>query len=288
MATPPDIKPGMKDTLTLPALPDTIVEVVGPAHPMGTWVTFRAWGFDTEDAARAAGEKLGDALTMVGAIEKLGIDLGFSRSTLRFSQDVLDAMRRVDGRETRTEVHGLMTYQKDTVRIIGTDARGSATIATGQLQSHVARWLPGATPLTERQRTCAALLNDSHFAASLEAQFILCVSAVEALCEQGPAADAYNDLVDDLLKRLGTMSAEQELRAKLASHLHNAKRQSIGESFREKFLKHLGQDQAAAFTKLYRLRSSFLHDGQGRGDLQPHANEARDLATALLAAEVEI
>lgn len=287
MSTPPDIKPDAAFSFVLPNLPEITVEVVGPAYPMGTWVTFRAWGFDTEDAAQAAGDKLGDALTLVGAAEKLGIDLGFSRSTLRFSQAVLDTMQKFDGRETRTEVHGLMTYRKDTVRIIGIDARGSTTIAPGQLQSHLIHWLPEAKPLTERHRTCAALLNDSYFAASSEAQFILCVSAVEALCEQRPAIDDHQRLVDNLIKYLDTQSAEAGLRTKLADHLRNAKRQSIGEAYREKFIRHLGSEHASAFGQLYRLRSSFLHDGQGRGDLQAHANTARDLATALLASEVK-
>lgn len=288
MATPPDIKPNAAVSVTLPELPEVTVEVVGPAYPIGTWVTFRAWGFDSEDAAQAAGEKLGDALTMVGAAEKLGIDLGFSRSTLQFSKAVLDAMRGVDGRETRTETHGLMTYRKDTVCIVGLDARASATIAAGQFQSHVIRWLPCAKPLTERHRICAALLNDSYFAVSSEAQFMLCVSAVEALCEQGPATDAYQHLVNNLLNHLDTLTAEPELRKRLAEYLGNAKRQSIGDAYRERFSKYLGSEQALAFGKLYRLRSSFLHHGQGRGDLQTHANTARDLATALLASEVKV
>jgi hypothetical protein len=40
MATPPDIKPNAAFSVTLPEPPEVTVEVVGPAYPIGTWVTF--------------------------------------------------------------------------------------------------------------------------------------------------------------------------------------------------------------------------------------------------------
>lgn len=56
-------------------------------------------GFATEEDAKSAGESLGEALTIVGALERLGIDVGLSQPTLQFSEAVRDAVLKQAGKE---------------------------------------------------------------------------------------------------------------------------------------------------------------------------------------------
>lgn len=285
MCTPPKADADTEFVLNLPGFPDVNVSVIGTAHPIGSWVKFCACGYASEDAARNAGAKLGEALAMAGAVEKLGIDLGFSRTTQQFSKEVLDAMRSVDGKETRTEMHGLMVYEGQ-INVVGLNIRGDSTIDQARLSDHLRRWLAEANPLTERQKICAGLINDSFFVSSPEAQFVLCVSAVEALCERVPATAAHRDFVDQLIRHLAALPGDEAHRNKVSSRLGNLKTMSIGDAIRAKIEVYLDAAEAEAFAKLYNMRSAFLHNGKGRGELQAPANDARDLATALLRAEV--
>jgi hypothetical protein len=234
-------------TFDLPDLAPVTVIANDAAHPIGNWVIFKAGGFQTEEAARRAGEQFGDILLIAGAVTRLGIDLGFSRSTLQFSNAVHEAVQQESGRELRAETHGLMTYQEDTVAIIGLDARGSALISGNEFQNRIANWQFVAGRLTERQRNCASLLNDSFFVLNTESQFILRISAVEALCER---------------------------------------RESVTQSYLFKFQELRMDAEGKAFAALYDKRSKFLHDGFGRGDLLPASNEALQLAIGVLEADL--
>ncbi len=99
VCTPPDVPQGSSTTISLPGFPDVTMVVSGSARPFGRWVIFTGRGFAHEKSARTAGEVFGDALTIMGGVGKLGIDVGFSRSTLRFSGEMLESMRRSSGRE---------------------------------------------------------------------------------------------------------------------------------------------------------------------------------------------
>ncbi len=124
--------------LTVPGLGVVTFELGEEAHPVGHWVVAKIDGFATEDEARQAGQRLGDVLLIVGAVTRLGIDVGFSRSTLQFSEAIHAAVREQTGRELRTETHGLMVYKKDSVSIVGMEARGSVLIAPQVLEGRLA------------------------------------------------------------------------------------------------------------------------------------------------------
>jgi hypothetical protein len=112
------------------------------------------------------------------------------------------------------------------------------------------------------------------------------VSAVEALCEQTKGSKEYQQTITELEGHLGTLSIDSDTREDVVRRLQLARRQTIRQAYLGKFRALLGPDQARAFDRLYGRRGEFLHEGQGRGDLHAGANEARDLATRLLEAEL--
>jgi len=283
--TPPRIE-GEPLTLSIPGLPPVLFEVEGEAFPTGHWIVAKIDGFDTEQAAREAGQALGDVLLVSGALGKLGIDIGFSRSTLSFSQQIADRISADTGRELRTEVHGLMVYEKDSVCIVGMEARGSAQITPEGFGARLVESSLSASKLTERQRNCAALINDSFYVPRIEGQFILRISAVEALCDQKARDPRYLEAIEALERQLGEAMLDGDIRETLQRMLGNAKRESLRLAYMTKFRSLRSPEEAKQFDALYQLRSKLVHDGLGRGTLDEASNAALQLATDLLEAEL--
>lgn len=284
--TPLKMADGESLNLNIPGFPPATLDVGQDAYPSGKWAIVRMMGFATEEEALSFGQQLGDILSLVGAVTKLGIDVGFSRSTLRFSKAIEDAIPKT-GTQLRTEIHGLMVYEENTVSIIGMDARGSALIAPDALQQRLTEWVLVTKGLTERQRNCAALLNDSFFVPQTEGQFVLRISAVEALCDQSDVGPDYQAAIVEIEAFVAGQSLSPDVRKTITQSLSFQKRQSLRQSYMTKFRALLSEDQAKAFDALYRKRSTLVHDGRGRGQLNEAANEALDLAVALLAAELK-
>lgn len=140
--------------------------------------------------------------------------------------------------------------------------------------------------MNESQRTCAALLNDSHFAVREEAVFVLLISAVEALCDQKDLPQTYADAVRSLQDHLTGLTLDTVVRKSLEGTLAYAKKQSLRQAYLMKIRTLLDDQRADAFDQLYKLRSKFLHEGKGRGDLRGKIGEARELGVALFAADL--
>lgn len=285
LLSPLQIERGRPLELAIAGFAAVTFEMGEEAYPVGHWVTAKIDAFTTEDQARRAGQQLGDTLLVVGAVTKLGIDIGFSRSTLQFHPDIHKAVREKTGQELRTDTHGLTVYEKDTVGIIGMQARGSVLMSPTAFQERLNDWLR-PSPLTERQRNCAALLNDSFFVAQTEGQFILRISAVEALCDQAVRDPDYQAAIEGLEQHLATQSMDSEIRETLQRTLANAKRQSLRSAYMTKFRTLRSDADAKAFDDLYQKRSKLVHDGIGRGELSDATNAALHLAVNLLEAEL--
>ena len=281
-----NLKEGSQLSFSLPDIPNLSFEMSGAAFPFGYWVTAFTRGHETEATARSAGERLADALAMMGAVDKLGLDLGFSKSTLGFSAALHDQIRKVTGKELRPETHGLMVYEEDGVQIVGFEACAEVLTDPATLERHLCIWADLAGGVSERQRHCAALLNDSFYVGRTEPQFILRVSAVEALCGQDVHDEQYDTAITSLEKHLKDMAIDEGMRETLGRMLSHAKRQFVRQAYLAKFR---ALDLATAgkrFDVLYGLRSKLVHDGQGRGELQAAANEALEIAITLLSADL--
>lgn len=282
-----EIPEGESSTITIPGLPPATLESNQNAWPFGQWAVLKLNGFGTETEAWRAGQRLGDTLLVAGAVTKLGIDIGFSRSTLQFSEEVHRAVQAETGKELRTDTHGLMVYEEDTLAIVGLNAHGSSLLGPDTFEQRLADWMGTTSRLTERQRNCAALLNDSFFVPQTEGQFILRVSAVEALCNPMDVGAGYQAAIGTLETFVASQSLAPDIRETISRFLTHQKKQSLRQSYMTKFRTLLSDADARAFDALYQKRSKLVHEGRGRGGLAEAANEAMDLATTLLAADLQ-
>jgi len=262
------------------------LELVQLSDGRGTpgWFAIKACGFETEIAAREEGKRFGAALLLAGAIEQVGIDMGFDRSDMTFFEGFRSATKRSTGRELLADVHGLMTFEQDTVAIAWQEMMFRVTLSVEGFQGRLATWL-NYSRVTDRQRICAALLNDSFFATSGESQFILRISAVEALCAQDELPAEYQEAIKRLSEHLSQLSLSSEVRGTISQWLRSRGMVSVNAALRQKFSSALpGEWQN--FSKLYSCRSRLLHDGLGRGQLREEAAEALRIGIAILKADL--
>lgn len=287
LLTPLQVDKGKPVHVAIPGIPSVTFEMGEEAHPVGHWATARIGGFATEEEARRVGQRLGDILLVVGAITKLGIDVGFSRpSTVGFGEALRAAVRKETGKELSGETHGLMVYEKGAVAFMNFQARGSVLVSADEFEKRLGNWAERSSGLTERRRNCAALINDSLFVPQTEGQFILRISAVEALCEQTVRDARYLSAIEQLEQQLASQTLDEEIRETLQRTLDYAKRQSLRLAYMTKFRTLRSQAEAKAFDDLYQKRSKLVHDGLGRGELSEATNTALQLATDLLEAEL--
>ena len=251
------------------------------------WAVFQCCTFETEEEAAAAGRRFADMLSIAGAVERLEVDVGLDRPTQHFFKAFQEAASQELGRTLMSEVHGLMTFQKDTVAIANFGMRGSVSTRPDKFEERISPWFQSPRTSTERQRNCAALLNNSFFVENVEGQFVLRVSAVEALCDQSDAGDEFLAVIERLDGYLTTLECSQDSRKSARRLLHRARHISIRQAYMRKFRSLVGDQEAKAFDRLYALRSAFLHDGHRRGELSEAASEALELGVKLLRADVK-
>lgn len=252
----------------------------------GECFIFLGRNYPTEDAAREAGDRLLDALLISGALGYLGIDVGTSTATLSFGKMIHDAIRKDTGRELRADLWGMMVYENDTVEIRGVHMEAFTSTSAQSLATHLTKWCEARTTMTDRQRICASLLNDSFYVAQDDAQFILRVSAVEALCDQRDVGVEYVKTIDGLLAHLEALHVDDVSRESARRVLARARIDSLRQAYIRKLTKFLDKDTVKEFESLYDLRSKYVHDGLGRGEFAAAAGRALEIACRLLEAEL--
>lgn len=163
------------------------------------------------------------------------------------------------------------------------DARGGRLLAAGDFDQRLATGLSLAQAATERQLICAGLISDSIILPNHDAQLLMRVSAIEALCDQGelPTTDKIilNALADDVSARPDLTPGGKDVVIKA---LRNVKGLTARAAYRAKILDLLDAQAFKTFERLYSLRSSLVHDGKGKGALGDAAHDALSLASRLL------
>jgi hypothetical protein len=277
------------------------LQIDGIAHPIeleaettetleqADWFVCTSCGYASEQEARGNGERLRTGFILAGAINRLGVDAGFGRHTLKFGQTITDAHRESTGRELRGSIHGLDVFEKEKVTVaVASKPRVRIQNPTEALQKTIQNAMNLCAALSERQEICASLINDSFFVANQDVRFVMLVSAVEALCEQHNESDFYRSLIDRVLKCLSELEGSEPEKNRLSSMLRDSQnRVSVRRANRSKITTLLGRDKATQFDEeLYPLRSKYLHEGEGRGEVGKQAEEALKIAIELLEADI--
>jgi hypothetical protein len=216
-------------------------------------------------------------------VRKSGVDFGTGKSRAQFAEALKKRFAET-GATLREEVDGLDVYEDLNTTFLAVDGRVTVSGSPEDVRDLID--VAAARALTERQRIAAELLNDSLFEVSIDASFLLRISAIEALCEQAPASAAYIRLATTLRDAIPSDVQKEEREA--MEHLleRDTSKQSVRSAYMSKFRRLLGNDKAKEFDELYTVRSKFLHEGLGRGNLLEPANVGLNLAQELLLADV--
>ena len=105
-------------------------------------------------------------------------------------------------------------------------------------------------------------------------------------CEQSKRSESVVELLNQLMDASKDLSSDQDALKEVRDVLMRARRQSVRQACLGKIRFRLGREVGRQFYKLYGLRSSYLHEGEGRTTLREPATETLELANNLVRAEI--
>jgi hypothetical protein len=225
------------------------------------WLAVESRGYADFGEAEASGARLQEGLLIVAAKQKVGLELYL-----------------------RGAVKAIHVYPEGQFELRDPGLPLPTPLSDNELKEMMGAAVDSATSLTANQRVAAELLNDSFFKMSPEASFLLRVSAVEALCPQADQTDAFRTVVDGLLTSITTPSSDRDQIEQALKRL--AARQSVRSAYMSQIKQLIGDDKAKKFDALYVRRSTFLHDGSGRGTLGDASDAALEIGLELLLADI--
>jgi hypothetical protein len=80
-----------KFTLSIPTIDHPVIFAAETGIlAKADWAVAKSCGYSSDARARENGKRLRDALVITGAIHRRGIDCGFDRGGLKFSQDIVE------------------------------------------------------------------------------------------------------------------------------------------------------------------------------------------------------
>lgn len=244
------------------------------------WITIKSCGFPSEDEACSHAERLRDCILIAGS-DGFGADFGLNKAKSQTADQLKQLAKEKAGFSLRDEIHGIDIFEDEHVRHLRIEISASALMNTDDFIEHLGGSL-GFSPLDKVTRTGAELINDSYFPMPSEARFILRISAIEAMSPQSKRDGQTLDLLANLDAQAMSSGKNERVITDVRSVLREAKRQSVRQACLQNIRKHLTDDDIKTFDKLYTLRSKYVHDGLGRGELSLEAEQARDLSVRLL------
>ncbi|MAB98638.1 MAG: hypothetical protein CMK71_11310 [Pseudomonadaceae bacterium] len=125
-----------------------------------------------------------------------------------------------------------------------------------------AHWRRASDPLGSSERTSLAFFSSAQMEVSIEARFILLMTALESFCEQrshsGSIDTALGKAVDALVAELGSDHPQLD---SLKGQIKGLKRESVAQSIKRTLGPLLTTEQLCFVVKAYGYRSKLLHEG---------------------------
>jgi hypothetical protein len=253
-------------------------------------LAIRSSGYADEEAARATGQRVKDALLLASVTTNLGADLGRDRQTSSLAGHVREKIRKEHGVEMLGDVHGLAVFPEDReTRFF----RAQATITVGtqadNLRKDFANHFEYATAVTVRHRISAELIALSHFETSIRARFLTLMTALEVLSERKHRGQQYQQAISILVQYAEGQKLLPEVLEALKNGLGNLRRQSLKAACVDKVAEHLGDEIGAKVSDLYDTRSQIVHEGAGisADELGSDLSELQKIVTATLISDLQ-
>lgn len=123
-------------------------------------------------------------------------------------------------------------------------------------------WRRASVPLGSSERTSLAFFSSAQMEVSIEARFILLMTALESFCEQrshsGSIETALGKAVEALVVELGSDHPQLD---SLKGQIKGLKRESVAQSIKRTLCPLLATEQLRFVVKAYGYRSKLLHEG---------------------------
>lgn len=249
-----------------------------------------ASGFSCRDSSQEHGMRMKAALSLCGAMLRIGIDVGRDRATGGVSNAYREELGRRFGVLAHNDVHGLLVYPEQPPPMF---VSATAQAIASRDFSRFCETLREAHELTPRDSKVQLALEFyalSHFQTSLAAQLLFLVTAVEVLADPQASSEAVQRFLDKLINQAQRASQiTEEERRSLSSRLAEMRRESIRQACRRLVEQHLGSQETRFFDKCYQTRSRILHDGNLNvlDELTPHIGELDQLVAEVIVSSVK-
>jgi len=226
-----------------------------------------ARGFSSEESAQEHGSRAKAALSLCGAVLRIGIDVGRDSSDFVPTNYWKEQVRQNTGKRLHNDLHGLTIYPEQPPAIL---VHGSFTPIVARCFERFEKSLVRAhttAAQTPRLQLALELYARSHFETSVRTRFLSLVNAVEALSVQQERSERACALVNQLAELVQAADVEPGDRESMFSTVARMKRESIGQACRRTVESHLGKGlyggkQAGQFFRqCYDVRSDLLHEG---------------------------
>jgi hypothetical protein len=259
------------------------LKIVGDkAGDVGQDLALKSGPFDSEAAARVAGEKAVAALLLTSLRSGYAVSIQPRAPTgFLFNAGRQFLAERLGLDIVYDDSYGLTVFE-EVGRIRLVSVGGMRGIVGQPASAFVAAWSEAfltAASCNERVLLSYDLSASSRFENSSRARFLLLVMAVEALVEQAPRSADERALIERLLVMIEAAGLPSDRATALRSGVGALKYQSIGHACRT-FLRQAIASQIltdseadAHFSQCYRLRGRIVHRG-----LTPPVSELTDNA----------
>lgn len=256
------------------------------------WIVFQALRFKSADAAAEFGFALQAAVSAIGTLRSIPLDVGFDNAaTSMFSDQIKDTLAAKEGFWIVDDVHGVQVYP-DTTTMMVAGFGGSATTSFSPDWIMEALAIDGKklSKLDENARQASLLINAAFMAPHPVAMLTLGVASIELLAK----TEKWNVNQKAWIKGLRShLEKSDELtdgeRAELKPALDSLNQFGALEGTRRLF-RRLGLDASLGrWEVLYKKRSRLFHGSKllPSAEVQFLGGEARELSKAVFEAYIE-
>ena len=225
-------------------------------------------GWSTEEEASLAGKKYKDTLLLTLARLSIGIDFGNRASSVSFmTQQGLNSLQQGTGQRMLNDTLGLIVYESNPApHFISSSSFHSQYTLQEEFEKTFTHIANCSFELTSKERLALEVFHASFFQQSIDARFLLLVTAIEALIEtrqkSNEAVNHINNLIQLTIK---SNSLDKQEKDSLVGSLGSLRQQSISQAGRELAATKLGErtymnlSASEFFRRCYDIRSRLVH-----------------------------
>ncbi|NEW49949.1 hypothetical protein GV792_07765 [Nocardia cyriacigeorgica] len=219
------------------------------------------------EAAIEAGKSWRAILSVAFAKQRLGIDLGPQDDPVAERNAFLAELAAEQGVQALRGRYGLLVFPSEPPAIFGMSSVEVVVPHRPDVLAQLvdeARDSLGDPQLTEAQELALRLLHLSFFDTNPETRFVLLVTAIEAVLDQGERSAKFVQWLEHLISETKASGLDKGTRDAILNYLGMGKRESIGASAK-RLVAPLGEQtydglsSQAFFTACYTQRSNLVH-----------------------------